>query len=139
MPLPAGYGPPSGPSFNDPYPYSGSPSHYSGSSMRPAQHSSPSAPTSGSNYSRLPTAQVLPHALPTATSVSTDSSSGGTGNRVPIDDVVDKVTMMGFSRDQVRATVRRLTENGQSVDLNVVLDKLMNGGEVQPQKGWFGR
>jgi hypothetical protein len=47
---------------------------------------------------------------------------------------------MGFSKDQVRAVVRRLTENGQSVDLNIVLDKLMNGGgDVQPQKGWFGR
>lgn len=60
---------------------------------------------------------------------------------MPIDDVVDKVATMGFSREQVRATVRRLTENGQSVDLNIVLDKLMNdGGEmIQPQKGWFGR
>lgn len=47
---------------------------------------------------------------------------------------------MGFSREQIRATVRKLTENGQSVDLNVVLDKLMNDGEVhQPAKGWFGR
>jgi hypothetical protein len=46
---------------------------------------------------------------------------------VPLDDVVEKVATMGFSREQVRATVRRLTENGQNVDLNVVLDKLMNG------------
>lgn len=58
---------------------------------------------------------------------------------MPIDDVVDKVVTMGFSRDQVKAIVRTLTENGQSVDLNVVLDKLMNDGEIQPQKGWFGR
>lgn len=88
--------------------------------------------------------QVLPHALPTATSIGSGSGSGsgsgGTGNRVPIDDVVDKVATMGFSREQVRATVRKLTENGQSVDLNVVLDKLMNDGEIiQPQKSWFGR
>lgn len=47
---------------------------------------------------------------------------------MPIDDVVEKVATMGFSRDQVRATVRKLTENGQSVDLNVVLDRLMNDG-----------
>lgn len=59
---------------------------------------------------------------------------------MPVDDIVDKVSTMGFSRDQVRAAVRKLTENGQSVDLNVVLDKLMNDGEmIQPQKGWFGR
>ncbi|XP_077253556.1 uncharacterized protein LOC143892666 [Tasmannia lanceolata] len=138
-PFSSGY-PPPGSNLNDSYPYSGSPSQYGGSAMKQPQHSSPSAPT-GSAYPRLPTAQILPHSLPTATSVgSGGSNSGGTGNRLPIDDVVDKVTTMGFSREQVRATVRRLTENGQAVDLNVVLDKLMNDSEViQPQKGWFGR
>eukprot|EP00262_Sarcandra_glabra_P018630 TRINITY_DN6766_c0_g1_i1.p1 TRINITY_DN6766_c0_g1~~TRINITY_DN6766_c0_g1_i1.p1 ORF type:complete len:545 (+),score=99.73 TRINITY_DN6766_c0_g1_i1:233-1867(+) len=130
----------SGPNFNDPYSFSGPPSQYGSSVMKPPQVQSPSAPSGGnSNYPRLPTAQILPHALPAASSVSGGSGSGGTGNRVPIDDVVDMVTTMGFSREQVRATVRKLTENGQSVDLNVVLDKLMNDGEVQPQKGWFGR
>lgn len=58
---------------------------------------------------------------------------------MPVDDVVEKVASMGFSRDQVRATVKKLTETGQSVDLNVVLDKLTNDGEIQPQKDWFGR
>ncbi|KAF8390471.1 hypothetical protein HHK36_024997 [Tetracentron sinense] len=134
-----GYGPPPGSNFNDSYPYSGSPSHYGSSTMKPSQFSSSPAPSSGNNYPRLPTAQILPRALPTASSVGSGSSSEGTGNRVPIDDVVDNVTTMGFPRDVVRATVRKLTENGQSVDLNVVLDKLMNDGEVQPQKGWFNR
>lgn len=110
--------------------------------MKPSPFSN-SPPTSGGggsinsgNYSRLPTAKILPQAVPTG-----PSSGGGSGGRVPIDDVVDKVATMGFSREQVRATVRKFTENGQSVDLNVVLDKLMNdGGEmIQPQKGWFGR
>lgn len=93
----------------------------------------------GSSYPQLPTARILPHALPTATGVGGSSGSSGSGNRVPIDDVVDKVTSMGFPREQVRATVRKLTDNGQSVDLNVVLDKLMNDGDVQPPRGWFGR
>ncbi|XP_043724707.1 velvet complex subunit B [Telopea speciosissima] len=139
--FPPGYGQTSVPNYDDSYSYSGSPSHYGSSMLKPTQHSSSfSAPSGGSNYPCLPTAQILPHALPTATSDGGNSSSGSTGNRVPIDDVIEKVSMMGFSRDQVRATVRKLTENGQSVDLNVVLDKLMNGGgEVQPQKGWFGR
>lgn len=132
----AGYIPSPGANFNDSYAYSGSPSHYTNSSAMkpPPQHSSsPSAPSGGgggSGYPRLPTAQLLPQALPTASSVSGgsgSSNSGGRGNRVPIDDVVDKVVLMGFSRDQVRTTVRKLTENGQSVDFNVVLDKLMNG------------
>ncbi|MCL7043380.1 hypothetical protein MKW94_013586 [Papaver nudicaule] len=128
----AGYVPSPGSNFNDSYAYSGSPSHYSNSSAMkpPPQHSSfPSAPSGGggSGYPRLPTAQLLPQALPTVSGGSGSSNSGGSGNRVPIDDVVDKVVLMGFSRDQVRTTVRKLTENGQSVDLNVVLDKLMNG------------
>ncbi|KAA8548135.1 hypothetical protein F0562_004604 [Nyssa sinensis] len=134
------YGPSSAPS--DPYPYGGSPSQYgSGSTIKPPQLSHPAmAPSGGSNYPQLPTARILPQALPTASGVGSGSGSAGTGNRVPIDDVVDKVTNMGFSRDQVRATVRKLTESGQSVDLNVVLDKLMNDGEGgQPPRGWFGR
>lgn len=99
-------------------------------------------PSGGSGYPQLPTARILPQALPTASGVGggSGSGSGGSGNRVPIDDVVDKVTNMGFSKEQVRATVRKLTENGQSVDLNVVLDKLMNDGvEGGPPRGWFGR
>ena len=112
--------------------------------IKPQQLSS-GVQSGGSGYPQLPTARVLPHALPTASVPAAGSGSGsgsgspGSGNRVPIDDVVDKVTNMGFPRDLVRATVRRLTENGQSVDLNVVLDKLMNDGEVQPSRGWFGR
>ncbi|KAL9254794.1 hypothetical protein AKJ16_DCAP00082 [Drosera capensis] len=118
------------------YPYSGSPSRYdSGSSFKPS-----SLPSSMGNPNYpIPTAKLLPQAIPTASTVSGSSGSGGTGNRVPIDDVIDKVTSMGFPRDHVRATVKKLTENGQSVDLNVVLDKLMNEGGMQPQRGWFGR
>ncbi|KAI8541439.1 hypothetical protein RHMOL_Rhmol08G0060700 [Rhododendron molle] len=128
-----GLGPSSG--SNEPYSYSGSSSQYGGGSMK--QHlSSASAQGGGNVYPQLPTAHVLPQALPTATGVGggVGSGSGGSGNRVPIDDVVDKLSTMGFTRDQVRATVRKLTENGQSVDLNVVLDKLMNEGEGQPQR-----
>ncbi|XP_006643803.1 vegetative cell wall protein gp1-like [Oryza brachyantha] len=132
-----GYGPQGGSGFSESYGYSGSPSHRGNAGMKPS--SSPfasSGPSSGGsgNYGRLPTAQILPQAVPI-----NSSPSGSSGNRVPVDDVVEKVATMGFSREQVRATVRRLTENGQNVDLNVVLDKLMNDSDVQPQKGWFGR
>lgn len=124
---------------------------YGSGSPRKSQQLVPSG--GGSGYPQLPTARILPHAIPTATGVGSGSGSGGgvggtgspsAGNRVPIDDVVDRVTNMGFPRDHVRATVRKLTENGQAVDLNVVLDKLMNegvvgGGGDNPQRGWFGR
>lgn len=129
------YVPPSGPS--EPYPYGGPASHFSSGPSIKAQPHSPVG--SSSNYPQLPTAKILPQPIPTAAGLSGGSNSGGSGNRVPIDDVVDKVTSMGFPKDLVRATVRKLTENGQSVDLNVVLDKLMNDGDIQPQRGWFGR
>nr|GEX83648.1 oleosin 18.2 kDa [Tanacetum cinerariifolium] len=41
------------------------------------------------------------------------------------EDVVDKVSVMGFPKAMVRETVKKLTATGQTVDLNVVLDKLM--------------
>ncbi|KAL3813812.1 hypothetical protein ACJIZ3_015080 [Penstemon smallii] len=130
----------------EPYPYSNSPSQYgSGSPVKTQQHSSPfTGQGGGSGYPQLPTARILPQAIPTATGIGggggSGSGSGGSSNKVPIDDVVDKVTNMGFSRDQVRATVRKLTENGQAVDLNIVLDKLMNDGDGQAQRSWpFGR
>jgi hypothetical protein len=119
-----GYGPQGGSGFSDSYGYAGSPSHRGNAGMKPSTPFAQSSGGSGGYGSgRLPTAQILPQAVP----VSSSSTSGASGNRVPLDDVVEKVATMGFSREQVRATVRRLTENGQNVDLNVVLDKLMNG------------
>lgn len=135
----SGYGPPSG--LNEPYHYGGSPSQYGGTSSMKPQLSSVTAQSQsgGSGYPQLPTARVLPHVVPAASGVSDRSGSAGTGSKVPIDDVIDRVTSMGFPREHVRATVRKLTDNGQAVDLNVVLDKLMNDGDVQPPRGWFGR
>ncbi|XP_062209012.1 formin-like protein 5 [Phragmites australis] len=118
-----GYGPQGG-SFSESYGYTGSPSHRGNAGMKPPSPFASSSGASGSYGSgRLPTAQILPQAVP----ISSPSPSGSSGNRVALDDVVEKVATMGFSREQVRETVRRLTENGQNVDLNVVLDKLMNG------------
>ncbi|XP_019442551.1 PREDICTED: bromodomain-containing protein 4-like isoform X2 [Lupinus angustifolius] len=129
----SGYGTVSGPA--DQYRYGGS-GQYGGSSAPKQQL--PTASSGGTGYPQLPTARVLPQALPTASTASSAPGSPGAGNRVSIDDVVDKVASMGFPRDYVRATVRKLTDNGQSVDLNAVLDKLMTEGENQPTRGWFG-
>lgn len=41
--------------------------------------------------------------------------------------VIDDVANMGFSRHDVRSVVSELMDKGQAVDLNVVLDRLMNG------------
>uniref|UniRef100_A0A0A9CTY2 DUF1421 domain-containing protein n=1 Tax=Arundo donax TaxID=35708 RepID=A0A0A9CTY2_ARUDO len=135
-PYNTGYKPQGGGGFPEPYGYTGSPSHRANAGMKPPSPFTPAGPPSGGsgNYGRLPTAQVLPQAAPVSS-----TPSGSSGSKVAIDDVVEKVATMGFSREQVRATVRRLTENGQNVDLNVVLDKLMNDTDAQPQRSWYGR
>ncbi|KAL4568342.1 hypothetical protein LXL04_023952 [Taraxacum kok-saghyz] len=140
-PPPQFHGNPSGPGFSGQY----EPYNYGGGSPVKSQQQSNMGPGGGSGFSQLPTARILPQSLPTAAAVGGGGGGGGSGsgsggNRVPIDDVVDKVTSMGFPREQVRATVRKLTENGQAVDLNVVLDKLMTDGvESQGPRAWFGR
>ncbi|XP_014517122.1 arginine-glutamic acid dipeptide repeats protein [Vigna radiata var. radiata] len=136
----SGYGSLSGSGPAEQYRYGGPPQYGGNPALKPPQLPTASvSPSGGSGYPQLPTARILPQALPTASAVSGSSGSAGTGGRVSVDDVVDKVANMGFPRDHVRATVRKLTENGQSVDLNAVLDKLMNDGEVQPPRSWFGR
>lgn len=96
---------------NDQY-YEGSRSHHWGkTSAMPALSSTPKA---------------LPRALPMAVSVNEVSNSGGTERSVSVEDIVENAVAMGFRRDVVKATVKKLTENEQTVDLNVVLDKLIN-------------
>ncbi|KAI5562734.1 hypothetical protein BDE02_15G070200 [Populus trichocarpa] len=117
--------------ITDSYRYGASPRNYGSSSIKPSQpFPSPTVLGGESNYTQLPTARILPHAIPTASNVDagSGSGSGGSGNRRPVDDVIDNVAAMGFHRDLVRETVIKLMENGQSVDLNAVLDKLMNSG-----------
>lgn len=107
--------------------YTGSPSKYSTTKMRDSQlPSSSMVKDSATNLSQLPKAQILPHALPMASDVNSESGSSETGNSQRVDDVVDNVVAMGFRRDIVRAMVRKMIENRQSVEVNVVLDKLMN-------------
>jgi hypothetical protein len=48
----------------------------------------------------------------------------GQPDMVPLERVVEDVAAMGFSRDRVRAVLRDLADSGQSIDLNVVLDRL---------------
>ncbi|KEH24795.1 hypothetical protein MtrunA17_Chr6g0449551 [Medicago truncatula] len=87
----------------------GGPPQYGG--KQPQLHTASVAYISGSGYPQLPTAYILPQAIPTESSVSFGSGSPGAGNRVSVDHVVEKVATMGFPREHVRAIVRKLTEN----------------------------
>lgn len=53
--------------------------------------------------------------------------SGPQTHTVPLEKVIDDIVNMGFSRHEVRGVVTKLMESGQSIDLNIVLDRLMNG------------
>ncbi|KAF4362709.1 hypothetical protein G4B88_018327 [Cannabis sativa] len=126
-------------SFNDVFSRSGFPSQYSKSimnSLEPAPFLS--ARGSEDRFSQPPASNSLPHALPMASEIDSESGSSEAGDSIPIEDVIDNIVGMGFRRDMVRATVKKMTENGQSVDLNVVLDKLMNNREVPNEIHKFG-
>lgn len=71
----------------------------------------------------------------TNNSMASSSPAQVTTSKMPIDRVIDDVANMGFSRDQVFAVVRTLHANGQNIDLNVVLDKLMSEGATRAP-GW---
>lgn len=102
----------------------------SGPGNSSAGTSSPPAPGTGNDYSQLPVARILPHALPTASPIGSELSSGETkGNRALMDDAIDKAAAMGFRRDLVRATANRLEAKGQHADLNLLLDTLTSTGE----------
>ena len=46
--------------------------------------------------------------------------------KVNVERFIDDFASMGFTRDQVRGVIRELSDSGQTVDTNVVLDRLMN-------------
>ncbi|KAL5544152.1 hypothetical protein UlMin_007936 [Ulmus minor] len=115
-------------SLNDVYSQSGFASHHGNPSMKSSQL----APFSS-------IAKVPPHALPTASNVDSGAGSGGIGKSIPVENVIDENVAMGLRRNMVRPTEKEMAENGQSVDINVVLDELMNDGEAQPEAGRFSR
>ncbi|XP_071738979.1 uncharacterized protein [Rutidosis leptorrhynchoides] len=66
-----------------------------------------------------------PDAPPYAQSLDLIPSSSNSRKKDPMDDLVDKVNSMGFPKDLVRSTIKKLKDDRQEIDLNVVLDKLM--------------
>ncbi|CAK9190706.1 unnamed protein product [Sphagnum troendelagicum] len=98
----------------------------------PSPGANPLAPSAGTGgCPQLPTAHLVSNNN-NSNSTSNMGSSSGTPvlstNQVAINEIITKVASMGFSKDQVHTIIRKLMENRQPVDLNIVLDELMKGG-----------
>lgn len=74
-----------------------------------------------------PPPQTAPYGAPPPPGPPPGAPPTLSSSRVPVDKVVEDVAAMGFSRGDVRGVVKDLLDEGRQVDLNVVLDKLMNG------------
>ncbi|KAH9329622.1 hypothetical protein KI387_001730, partial [Taxus chinensis] len=85
-------------------------------------------------YMRLSPQQAQQYAHPSGN--VTPNISGHLPSTHAFDDLVEQVAGMGFSRDQVRGAIQRVSENGQPVDMNSVLDRL-NNTTGQSQRGWY--
>jgi hypothetical protein len=98
----------------------------------PSPGANPLAPSAGTGgCPQLPTAHLVSNNNNSNSTSNMDSSSGTpvlSTNQVAINEIITKVASMGFSKDQVHTIIRKLMENRQSVDLNIVLDELMKGG-----------
>jgi len=53
-----------------------------------------------------------------------DSSGHRPPAAVPIEKVIDDISIMGFSREEVRNVLRELKAQGKPIDMNIVLDRL---------------
>ena len=82
----------------------------------------------------VPAAARVPH--PAAANATTTQQQRRSPNpaqlvnqsvKVNVERFIDDFASMGFTRDQVRGVIRDLSDSGQTVDTNVVLDRLMNG------------
>jgi Holliday junction resolvasome RuvABC DNA-binding subunit len=43
---------------------------------------------------------------------------------VPLEKLIDDIAVMGFSRNDVRRVIDDMRQSGQSIDINVVVDRL---------------
>lgn len=87
-------------------------------------------------YTRFPSPQqAQQYAQPSANAVP-NTGGGHLPSTRAFDELIEQVAGMGFSRDQIRSVIQRLTESGQPVDMNSVLDRL-NNTTGPSQRGWY--
>lgn len=89
-------------------------------------------------YTRFPSAQQAQQYAETTGNMVSNSGGGHLPSGLAYDEqFVEQVAIMGFPRDQIRGVIQQLTENGQPVDMNAVLDRLNSGTAGPSQRGWY--
>ncbi|GJM93096.1 hypothetical protein PR202_ga09622 [Eleusine coracana subsp. coracana] len=116
--------PPSQGSFGPPPPSKGS---YAGPQQY-APHGNPQGYNTGYGYPPSGASAVPPAQMP----------SGGSHmmRGHPHGEVIEKAIMMGYPRDQVLNVIQRMTESGQPMDFNTLLDRLNEAGSGAPPRAW---
>ncbi|KAL3848852.1 hypothetical protein ACJIZ3_010734 [Penstemon smallii] len=56
----------------------------------------------------------------------------------PYNELIEKLTGMGYRGDHVFSVIQRLEESGQTIDFNAVLDRLNGHSSGGSQRGWSG-
>jgi len=55
----------------------------------------------------------------------------------PYGEMIEKAITMGYPRDQVLNVIQRMTESGQQIDFNALLDRLNESGSgAPPPRAW---
>ncbi|VAH64040.1 unnamed protein product [Triticum turgidum subsp. durum] len=54
----------------------------------------------------------------------------------PYGDMIEKAITMGYPREQVLNVIQRMTESGQQIDFNALLDRLNESGSGAPPRPW---
>uniref|UniRef100_A0ACD5VKU0 Uncharacterized protein n=1 Tax=Avena sativa TaxID=4498 RepID=A0ACD5VKU0_AVESA len=54
----------------------------------------------------------------------------------PYGEMIEKAITMGYPRDQVLNVIQRMTESGQQIDFNALLDRLNDSGSGAPPRAW---
>lgn len=134
-PAPYHHGPPPPPAPVPHHPHHAAMPHYAGGGGAPHRPPPPqdqyysggnayqtfAPPASSTGYDgTMPGPPPPMHGVPgrSQTNAATKPTS------VPIEKVIDDISIMGFSREEVRNVLRELTAQGKPVDMNIVLDRL---------------
>ncbi|KAL5226547.1 hypothetical protein ABZP36_014812 [Zizania latifolia] len=54
----------------------------------------------------------------------------------PYGEIIEKAITMGYPREQVMNVIQRMTESGQPMDFNTLLDRLNEAGSGAPPRAW---